>query len=63
MYTVVCDSCGKDANEGGEYSCWNDKQQAVYSAKESGFIEHDGKHLCEDCWRYDDNDEMQIISK
>jgi hypothetical protein len=23
MFTMVCDSCGKDVNEDTEYSCWN----------------------------------------
>lgn len=32
MYTVVCDNCGKDSNDGTDYSCWSDAEQAEWNA-------------------------------
>ena len=52
MYTVVCDECGRDAFEGGEYVAWSEQDQALEMARElveSGeWSEHGGKHRCED---------------
>jgi hypothetical protein len=60
MYTVVCDNCGKDANEGAEYSCWNDKQYAQDSAMEDDWLTEEDKHYCPDCFSYGDEDELII---
>lgn len=63
MYTVVCDNCGKDANEGSEFSCWNDKEWAQEEAMECDWIKEGDKHYCPDCYEYDDNDNLIIKSK
>lgn len=55
MFTVVCDNCGKDVNEGEEYSCWNDIMFAEDIAMEVGWIKEDDRHYCPDCFTYDDN--------
>lgn len=60
MYTVDCDNCGKNYDEGTDYSCWNDPEAALTIAKEGDFIEHEGKHYCPDCYSYDDNDVLII---
>lgn len=60
MYTVVCDNCGKDVNEGAEYSCWNDKNYADDVAMESDWYRVDDKHYCQDCAEYDDDDNLTI---
>jgi hypothetical protein len=60
MYTVVCDNCGVSADEGTEYSCWNDENYAKDVAMESGFIKEDNNHYCPKCYSYGDDDELII---
>ncbi len=60
MYTVICDNCLVDSNEGSEHSCWSDESSAEYMAEENGWVKRDGKHYCGDCIVYDDNDEEVI---
>lgn len=61
MYTVVCDNCGKDVNEGEEYSCWNDKSFAQDIAMEADWLKEEDKHYCPKCFTYDDNDNLVIL--
>ena len=63
MYTVICDNCGKDSNEGSALSVWTDKDYAIDVAIDKDFIEHEGKHYCEDCYYYDDDDNLVIKPK
>jgi len=64
MYTVICDNCGKDSNEGCEYAGWSDKGYAVDVAIDgAGFIKNDDNHYCPKCYEYDDNDEIVIKEK
>ena len=60
MYTVVCDNCGKDCNEGSEYSCYGDSSGAIDVARDSGWHCEDDKDYCESCWSYDDDNEIVI---
>lgn len=62
IYTVKCDNCGTDANEGTGYAGWVDIRSALEIAINNGFIEHEGKHICENCWHYS-NDDKIIIKK
>lgn len=62
MFTVVCDNCKLDIGESSEYSCWSHGNYAEENAMESEWIKHEGEHLCNDCYDYDDNDEL-IIKK
>lgn len=52
FYTIVCDVCGKDANEGGEFSAWSDSEGALAVFDESNedwSVSPDGReHLCPD---------------
>jgi hypothetical protein len=60
MFTVVCDNCGVDVNEGQEYSCWNDKGFAEDMAMDADWIKEDDKHYCPKCFSYDDEDNLVI---
>ena len=60
MFTVVCDNCGKDANENTDYSCWNDENYAKELAMDAGWIHEDGKDYCTHCHSYDDENNLQI---
>ena len=64
MYTVVCDSCGKDAGADSEYCCWNNEHIAEQQACEDGkWRNEDDKHYCPDCWHFDDEGELIIHDK
>lgn len=60
MFTVVCDNCGVDNGKDQEYSCWGDEGYAKEQAMESNWIEEGDKHYCEDCYEYDDEDNLVI---
>ena len=70
FYAVVCDNCKTVCGDGdGEYKYWNEAADAQYIAQESGWeiaSEPDTgesrifKHYCEDCYSWDDNDELLI---
>lgn len=60
MFTVVCDNCGVGVCEDQEYSCWNDEGYAKEKAMECNWIEEGDKHYCEDCYEYDDEDNLII---
>ena len=62
MYTIVCDSCGKDVNKDADYSCWDDKEYALDIAFEFDWVNDDDKHYCPDCYYYDEDDKLIIQS-
>lgn len=63
MYTVVCDGCGKDANEGTEFAGWNNKSYTEDVAIDADWIKQDEKHYCPDCYTYDDEDNLVVKSE
>ncbi len=63
MFTMVCDCCGKDVNEDTQFSCWNDVSYLNDLADDNGWIKEGDKDYCTDCFEYDDNDELIILSK
>ncbi len=62
IYTVICDNCGVDSNANGEYMGWNDLEYAESLASEDDWIKDIDKHYCNDCYNYDDEDNL-IINK
>ena len=63
MYSVECDRCGKNAQEGSESMCWEDKSFALDDAKESHEfieIENPERILCNDCWEWDDDEDKEV---
>jgi len=63
MFTVICDNCKESADEGTDYSCWNDENGAKDVAMEAGFINEDENHYCPKCYNYNDDDELMIDKK
>ena len=63
MFTVICDNCQESADEGTEYSCWNDESGAKEVAMEANWINENDKDLCPRCYEYDDEDELIINTK
>jgi hypothetical protein len=63
MFTLVCDCCGKDVNEDTAYSCWNETSYLHDLADDEGWAKDGDKDYCEDCFEYDDNDQLIIEKK
>jgi hypothetical protein len=59
-YTIVCDNCKKESTSELDIMGWSDKDYALESALCSGYIEHDDKHYCHDCYHFDDEDNIVI---
>lgn len=50
FYFVVCDGCGRKANEYSDYEAWSDVDGAVFEATESGWTtDGEGRHHCHKC--------------
>lgn len=62
MFTVICDHCKIDIGINQEYSCYNDEISAKENAMNSDWLFHDNKHYCNDCYDYDDNDQIVLTS-
>lgn len=60
MFTVVCDNCSKNLMKHGEFSCWSDELSAKEVVMESNWLEEKDKYYCEDCYEYDDEDNLVI---
>lgn len=56
MYTVDCDRCGRNADEGTNYSAWVSADDAFCSATADAdfWSDEDGKHYCSGCHHYCD---------
>ena len=62
MYTLICDRCGKDLCE-SDFTGWNNESYVLDMASEEGWIKHEGEDICDDCYAYNDNDELEINDK
>lgn len=59
-YTIICDNCGADICNGTDYSGYGDADYVNDMALDNEWIEVDKKHYCDNCFSYDDNDELVI---
>lgn len=58
MYLCKCDNCGHQW--GDDVIAYADPNLVWEMASNEGWIEHEGKHICHNCWSYDDNDNVVI---
>jgi hypothetical protein len=61
MYTIVCDNCGADVNGDSGYSCWDSVRAIEDIRKEASWEKVGDKHYCNDCFEYDDDDNLVIL--
>ena len=54
MYSVVCDRCGKTFCKDDSIITGADKKSAIGYTLESGWVEIDDKHYCQDCCKFND---------
>lgn len=60
MYQVVCDSCGKSADD-GEFFAFSDPGGALTDAGWADWKQIEGKDYCPDCYEWDDEaDEPRV---
>ena len=58
FHNIQCDHCGKLLDE----EIWYDDKDAIPTIlDECGWIECEGRHYCDECWEYDDDD--NIVTK
>lgn len=58
-YQVICDGCGKDAQEGSDYSAWADRDTARIEPEASDWLTGvgpDDLDLCDRCQGYEDEE-------
>ena len=61
-YKIVCDCCGETFHDGNDFVCFSDDPDGGLIRDEAltaNWREIDGKHYCPDCWRWDDDDNIQ----
>ena len=60
-YYLICDNCGETYVEYYcNYCVWLEPSMAIEYAKESDWIEHEGKHYCPSCYEVDEDDNVII---
>ena len=58
FHNIQCDGCGELLDE----ETWYDDKDAIHTIlDECGWIECEGRHYCDKCWEYDDDD--NIVTK
>ena len=60
-YSLFCDNCNEIYIDNcNDYSIWLDESIAIEDAMSEDWIEHEGKHYCPDCYKFDINDKITI---
>lgn len=58
LYGIRCDGCGCEL-EIEDFTVFDDDEEAIKdTAKDCGWIEVRGKHYCDDCYCYGDDNEL-----
>jgi hypothetical protein len=61
MFRVVCDRCGKCAQDDTDYYAWVDKDQAQDHAVDAEWlVTDDGHHYCVDCVEWNDDEDALV---
>jgi hypothetical protein len=61
MYRVVCDRCGKCAQDGTDYFAWAQDEGALNDAREADWlITDDGHHYCCDCVQWNEAEDELV---
>ena len=59
MYRVVCDRCRLAADYGTDHYAWTDHVGAEAAVDEDWLITDDGKHYCDDCCEWNEDDDQR----
>lgn len=63
MFTVICDICGKDVCDEEEYAGFSDVDYVKDIAYNYDWIENEDEDICNECYEYDDNDNLIIYER
>ena len=55
FHNIKCDACGRLIDE----TWWDDKEALTTQIlNECNWIECEGQHYCDECWKHDDDDNI-----
>ena len=60
MYTICCDNCGVDSNEGEDISAYQDSSDVIENLVYWGWLIDRNKHYCFDCCTHDANGNLVL---
>lgn len=61
FYSIECDGCKAEAENGEGHCYWADLSMTKENARESDWhTTDDDKHYCPNCHSFDDNDELVL---
>lgn len=60
VYTIICDKCGANSSDDGEYCGWNEESYVLDCAIEDDWVEYNNEHYCPNCYTRDDDDNLII---
>lgn len=63
MFTVICDRCGKDVSNEEEYAGYSDVDYVKDIAHNYDWIEYENEDVCNECYEYDENDNLIIYER
>jgi hypothetical protein len=63
IYTLVCDNCKIDIHKDHEFSGYDDLDYVRGVGMDSNWHRDDDKHFCDDCWYWDDEDNIRIDTR
>ena len=58
MYGIQCDGCQREFEDSEGYLVYNREEEAESEAIDCDWIKVRGKHYCEKCYHYGDNNEL-----
>lgn len=61
MTVYSCDNCGERLTDGNDHVGYIDED--IWDVCDHGWIEHEGKHYCPNCYAWDDDDNLIIKHK
>ena len=60
-YSLICNNCGETyRHKWTNYALWFDESAPLEYASEEGWIEHENKHYCPNCYEIDNDDNVII---
>ena len=62
FYAVQCDNCKVIAEDDDDTAFWSDRGYCIDNAEESDWYIDGEKHYCPDCYSFDDDDNLVVMS-
>ena len=62
FYAIQCDNCKVIAEAEDDITFWSDQTSSHDNAEESDWYIDGEKHYCPDCYSFDDDDNLVVMS-